>query len=285
MKIWTLLATIALLAVAGCVSKPQSLSTTTEPAAAETVDDPVFATAANCVQGASVLAYDRTEDEGRFQQEDVRPDFPDGRVGTMGVPVTGPTRAIYSSFVNCYEEDQEFLFGFVGMRVLAPEWDHDGIERHFVVYHLFYGNPDSSHHLAEWLGIHVDPLVRGEIRLVSADTYRLSYSTGTNMGDYDQIIEAPPVARQAPTTIRLWAPSEDPTTGRIQYRAIDIQDTFGEAGSQLGASGTGFMLHWKNDLHGPSVAGQYVSAAGQPTWSEHYSGFSRSLSYGPTGLS
>ncbi|HEX9815352.1 MAG TPA: hypothetical protein VGB18_00110 [Candidatus Thermoplasmatota archaeon] len=285
MQIWALAATVVFLGVSGCLGEPHSLSTTMETgASSESPADVVLASAANCVQASAVMAYTGTGKQGPFEEEDVRSDFPDGRFTTLGVPVTGPTSAIYTSFMNCYNDGEELLFGFVGTRVRAPAWDADGIERHYAIIHLFYGDAEASHPLGEWLGVHVDPLASGVIRLAAADTYHLSFSTGTKMGDYDEIIQAPPVAREAPTTIRLWATSGDPETRQVRYRAIDIQDTFGEAGSDVGASGNGFILHWKNDLHGPAVAGQYVLGFGQPSWSEHYSGFSRSIAYGPTHI-
>ena len=232
----------------------------------------VFASGTECVQASAVLAYGGGGERDGFEYEDVRGDFPEARVDSIGRPVIGPVMANYNAFTRC--AGNEFLFGFYGARVKAPEWGHDGIDRHYLLIHLFYGDARTSHALGEWLGLHVDPLASGGIPHLRADTYHLAFSTGTNMGDYDGIVEVPRVERPAPEAIRLWAIREDPATGAKEYRTLDVTDEPLESGSWVGASGQGALLHWKNEMH----AG---GAAGQPSWSEMYSGFTRTVAYGP----
>jgi hypothetical protein len=236
----------------------------------------------NCAQATSILAYAGAEKIGPFVREDIRSDFPNARIDTLGRPITGPVSGSYSSFLHCESPEHTLLFGFTGPRVKPPEWDDSGIERHYVITHLFYGTPEEAHLLMERLEWMVDPLVRGSVDNLIGNRYTFSFATGTNMCDYDGVVEASRVDRAPPITSRLWSWHED-EQGNDVLHALDFKDVADPEGVWLGAGESGAILHWNNDQHGvPSVAGNHLSAAGQPSWGEAQFGFSRLMSYGPS---
>lgn len=234
----------------------------------------------DCIQASAVLAYATGQDFRAFVREDIRADFPDAMVGTLGHPTTGPMWGSYVSVAKCSSADGDLLIGWTAVRVLPPEWDLDGVERHYWITHLFFGDHETSHKLGERLGTHVDPIMNALIEQVSGNTYRYAFQTGTSMGDYDAALEVPLQERVPPSTTRLWAFHEG-ERGTDHYNSIDIVDTL-EPDLWLGASGYGSALHWNNDLHGPAIAGINWSFAGQGSWSEAYEGFSREVRLGPS---
>src|SRR5687768_9012580 len=51
----------------------------------------------DCIEGSAILAYPGERSFRSFVYEDIRADFPDGRVTTLGQPVMGPTWGSYVS--------------------------------------------------------------------------------------------------------------------------------------------------------------------------------------------
>lgn len=276
------LVTLAFLGVSGCLDRS---AVTSEPViasapASAVLDNRLLGAGTGCVQASAVLAYSGNGSYPGFGHEDIRADFPNAHVSTMGVPLVGDAFGSYGSVSRCVGPDGEFLMGYIARRVAAPAWDDDGVERHYVISHMFFGDHESSHALGEHLGVHVDPITAATIEPLGGDAYHYSFQTGTNMGDYDAAFRASTLDRSPPTTSRLWAV----TLGddRIsQFRSIDIVDSH-DPGLWLGASGEGTLVHSKSDLHGPAIAGTYWSSAGQLAWGELYHTFSREVTVGPS---
>lgn len=217
-------------------------------------------------------------------------------IGTYGQPITSDfTTGIWhvagqcaSYTINGEPGPGEFRFGWVGVKVKAPEFDLEGPERQFFVTDLSFMDQEVVKFLRGELGLHATRMLEGGALPIGPQTVNVV------MNDEDHgIFETLMTVREhqdlhvEPMRFWLYIPADgDLSHGHshdasgvdgVKYQPVSLHiENHGSGLHEVTVEGSGWFSHSRTNHHGDDVNGASGNLPGY-----RWSGFDRTITLGP----
>jgi hypothetical protein len=293
-------AIVALLA--GCISSPSSSVSSVGTAATHAGAAPFAVEMKRCHEGGGVSLYNMQDGQSGptkdFKVADVQDDVGDPVVGSYGVPIPpgGKTTGIWHVSVVCdsyalngVEQSGPLDWGWVGMKIQPPAWDHSGIQRQFFVADLSLKDKGLVQDLRDERGIHASLSQDVKVEWIAPQVFH-QLLDDQDHGVFESRAAMKDYRAFKPGTTRFWMlipigmkgmdmghdeSGEMEDAPGTQYRAVAFDLVDSGSGTQMVAQATGLLTHTRTNEHA-IVAGQPNGAAGNLA-EVLYDGFDRAL--------